>query len=37
MERPTKIGELMDAIDEAERRIDLEGAKGPESAVDTEV
>ena len=36
MRRATDIARLMDEIDDAERRLDPEGAKGPDSAVDTE-
>jgi uncharacterized membrane protein len=36
MEQATTITHLMDEIDEAEKRLDPEGAKGPDSAVDTE-
>ncbi len=36
LSRPTRISRLADAIDEAERAMDPEGAKGPDSAVDTE-
>ncbi len=36
LSRPTRIARLADAIDEAERRLDPDGAKGPDSAADTE-
>lgn len=36
LRRPTHLEELADAIDATERRIDPKGARGPESAVDTE-
>jgi uncharacterized membrane protein len=36
MQKPTRVSELADVIDEAERVLDPEGAKGPSSAVDTE-
>ena len=36
MQQPTRVTRLMDAIDAAEQQLDPEGAKGPDSAVDTE-
>ena len=36
MRRPTHIAELAQKIDQAEKHIDPEGAKGPDSAADTE-
>jgi uncharacterized membrane protein len=36
MRRPTHVEKLAEAVDEAEREIDPEGARGPESAIDTE-
>ena len=36
MRKPTHISELAEKIDAAEQQIDPEGAKGPDSAVDTE-
>jgi uncharacterized membrane protein len=36
MQRETHVAEIADAVDEAEKRIDPEGAKGPDSAIDTE-
>lgn len=36
LKQPTEISKVMDAIDEAEERLDPQGAKGPDSAVDTE-
>ena len=34
--KPTDITKLLDAMDAAEQEVDRRGAKGPESAVDTE-
>jgi uncharacterized membrane protein len=36
MQRPTHVGKLADAVDEAERQVDPEGERRPESAGDTE-
>jgi uncharacterized membrane protein len=36
LKQRTDLVQVMDAIDEAERRIDEESAKGPDSAIDTE-
>jgi uncharacterized membrane protein len=36
MQKPTRVSELADVIDEAERVLDPEGARGPSSAADTE-
>jgi uncharacterized membrane protein len=36
MQKPTHVTKIADSIDEAEERIDPEGARGPESGADTE-
>jgi uncharacterized membrane protein len=36
MQRETHVAEIADAVDEAEKRTDPEGAEGPDSAIDTE-
>jgi uncharacterized membrane protein len=36
LKQRTDLGQVMDAIDETEQRVDAEGAKGPDSAVDTQ-
>jgi uncharacterized membrane protein len=36
LKQRTDLGQVMDAIEQAEQRIDGQGAKGPDSAVDTE-
>jgi uncharacterized membrane protein len=36
LERPTQIAEVMDTIDALEQQVDPKGAKGPDSAADTD-